>query len=308
MPTKTCAVKVKATAADDTNLKEGEFVALASVFNNVDAVGDVVLPGAFTDDLKSWADSGDVIPVLWGHQMNDPNMNIGEVLHAEETETGLQVKAQLDLENPVAQQVYKLLKGRRVGKMSFAYDIEDGAPAERDGRSVYELRKLKLHEVSVVQIPANPAATVQQVKEAADRARAAAEAKKDDGVTITVNVNAADGADAAEVGRQVLKALQSLAAVPVKAGRAISAKNEATLRAAIDQITKGAADVMSILDALDTTSDDGKASPPKPATAEEPDGVKADKPANTGTASLRLRTDLAAISEEIDAEVISLTD
>lgn len=274
MPTKTCAVKVKATAADDPTLEAGQFTALASVFNNVDAVGDVVMPGAFTADLKSWEESGDPIPVLWGHQMNDPNMNIGSVLNAQETETGLEVKAQLDLDNPIAQQVYRLLKGRRVGKMSFAYDIEDGAPAQRDGQSVYELRKLKLFEVSVVQIPANPAATIQEVKEAADR-------------------RAQKVADTPET-------------VPeLKTGRTLSAKNEATLRGALTQISGAMTDVKSVLDALDKNSDDGKASPTEPATAEEPDGAKVDMPATRpGTASFRLRADLT----ELTAEVISLTD
>jgi HK97 family phage prohead protease len=278
MPTKTCAVKVKATAADDTALIDGQFVALASVFNNVDAVGDVVMPGAFSDDLKAWQASGDPIPVLWGHQMNDPDMNLGYVMHAEETDAGLQVKAQLDLENPKAAQVYKLLKGRRVSKMSFAYDIEDGAPAERDGNGVYELRKLKLHEVSVVQIPANPAANVQQVKEAADRARAAAEAKK----------TADEKADA----------VAQYAAALVKSGRTISAKNEETLRAAMNKISEGVNSVKSILDALDASTEDGKASPTKHATAEEPDGVKTDSPTSQGTASFRLPTDLALLRAE----------
>lgn len=285
MPTKTCAVTVKATAADDPNLKEGQFTALASVFNNIDAVGDVVLPGAFADDLKAWEESGDPIPVLWGHQMADPDMNIGSVMTAGETEQGLQITAQLDLENEKAKQVYRLLKGRRVRKMSFAYDVEDAAPAERDGREVYELRKLKLHEVSVVQIPANPEAVVQQVK------------------------------DAAVVGERLVAAITEYqrlhtdtkttddAPPDVKAGRSISAKNEATLRSALDRMTGAISDVKSLLDSLE--SDDGKASPTQHATAEEPDGAKTDEPASrSGTASLRL---LADLTQEA-AEVISLTD
>jgi len=318
---------VKTTAADDSSLEDGQFTALASVFNNVDEVGDVVMPGAFTDDLKSWKASGDPIPVFWGHQMHDPNMNIGHVLDAVETETGLEVKAQLDLENPVAQQVYRLLKGRRVRKMSFAYDVEDGAPAERDGKSVYELRKLKLHEVSVVQIPANPAATIQEVKAAAERQRA----RLKDAATDAALADALTGADAAiDTAMEAVTAadaamddLLDLLKLPdpdadepaedtpkggapaTKAGRTLSAKNETALRKALDQIASGMADVKSVLDSLDNNSNDGKANPPEPATAEEPSGAKADSPASrSGPASLRLRADLA----ELSAEVISLTD
>jgi uncharacterized protein len=294
MPTKTCAVQVKATAADDSSLSAGQFTALASVFGNVDAVGDVVMPGAFTDDLKAWKSSGDPIPLLWGHQMQDPDMNLGEVLEASETDAGLQIKAVLDIENnPKAAQVYRLIKGKRVRKMSFAYDVEDGAPAERDGASVYELRKLKLHEVSVVQVPANPAASIQAVKAAADRAKAMQQAQ------------ATTPTDAPAEDEPVADPPTKTDEPAGKAGRTISAKNESALRKALDQITAGMADITSVLNSLDTTSNDGKANPvPPPATAEEPSGVKTDSPARSGPASLRLRTGL----DQLAAEVISLDD
>lgn len=321
MPIKTCAVQVKTTAADDSTLIDGQFTALASVFNNVDDVGDVVMPGAFADNLKAWTASGDPIPLLWGHQMQDPDMNLGKVLEATETNVGLQIKAELDLSNAKAAQVYKLLKGKRVSKMSFAYDILDGAPAERDGRSVYELRKLKLHEVSVVQVPANPAATIQQVKAAADRRKARLKGATTD-PQLAVLLGQVDQAIDSAVGvlsdadtamDEVLDLLQlpdpdadepaedaaggppKTAAPARKAGRVLSAKNESTLRKALDQITGGMADVKSVLDALDSTSDDGKANPAQPATAEEPHGVKTDSPASRyGPASTRLLACLAA--------------
>jgi HK97 family phage prohead protease len=329
MPTKTCAVQVKATAADDYTLKDGQFTALASVFNNIDSVGDVVMPGAFADDLKAWAASGDPIPLLWGHQMQDPDMNLGKVLDAAETSAGLQIKAELDLENPKAMQVYRLLKGKRVSKMSFAYDIEDGAPAERNGQSVYELRKLKLHEVSVVQVPANPAASIQQVKAAAERRKARLKDATADpqlaallgqaDQAIDSAMDAVTAADAAmdevldllklpdtDADEPAEDATAPKTATPAsKTGRTLSAKNESTLRKALDQIAGGMADVKSVLDSLDTTSNDGKANPAEPATAEEPSGAKTDSPAfRSGPASLRLRADLAGLS----AEVISLTD
>jgi HK97 family phage prohead protease len=305
MPTKTCAVQVKATAADDPSLKDGQFTALASVFNNIDAVGDVVMPGAFADDLKAWTASGDPIPLLWGHQMADPDFNIGHVLEASETDAGLQIKAELDLENPKAAQVYRLLKGKRVSKMSFAYDIEDGAPAERSGKSVYELRKLKLHEVSVVQIPANPAATIQQVKAAAERRKAQLSDATTDPQLTGLLTQVLDLLTAAEPGTEPEPAeLPKTGGPATKAGRTLSAKNESALRKALDQISGGMADVKSVLDALDPISNDGKANPAPPATAEEPSGVKTDSPARPGPASLRLRAGLA----ELSAEVISLSD
>lgn len=163
---KSCVAQVKAAGPTD-GLEEGQFVAYASVFDNVDSYGDVVRKGAFADSLTEWKDSGDPIPVYWSHLMSaDPEMNLGHVLEASEDDHGLKVRVQLDLENPKAVQVYRLLKGRRVRQMSFAYDIVDAGPAKIDGRDVLELRALKVHEVSVVPIGANQETDVLAVKAA----------------------------------------------------------------------------------------------------------------------------------------------
>jgi HK97 family phage prohead protease len=192
MITKDTSVQLKAGPGD--GLKEGEFVAYASVFNNIDSYGDVVMPGAFKNDLLRWEKSGNAIPLLFGHNMADPDLNIGHVVSAEEDEIGLKVTAQLDLENPKAKQVYRMLKGRRIDQMSFAYDVTDGAKGQKDGIDVYEIRDLKLYEVSVVTVGANQETEILAVKQAATLA------------------------DRLTQG--------------IKAGRVISAKNESELRSA----------------------------------------------------------------------------
>ena len=164
---------IQIKAGPDDGLAEGQFSAYASVFGNVDSYGDVVIPGAFADDLKAWEESGNAIPLLFGHNMSDPDFNIGHVVDAKEDERGLLVTAELDLENPKAKQVYRMLKGRRINQMSFAYDVLEGGDAQReklDGskEGYYELRKLKLYEVSVVTIGANQETEVLAVKTAAD--------------------------------------------------------------------------------------------------------------------------------------------
>src|SRR5450756_803731 len=151
---KTASVKIKAAGPAD-GLLDGQFTAYASVFGNEDSFGDTVVKGAFTDTLAEWAASGDSIPVLWGHDSFDPFSNIGSVVTAVEDDHGLLVTGQLDLETPKAAQVYRLLKGRRVTQMSFAYDVIDGGPVTTDGSTTFELRKLKLYEVSVVPLGAN---------------------------------------------------------------------------------------------------------------------------------------------------------
>lgn len=142
MKTKNLSAQVKATG-DDT----GEFEAIVAVFGNVDSGGDVIAKGAFAANLAEWETSGDPIPVVWSHDSNDPFSHIGSVVEASETDTGLLVKGQLDLDNPKAAQVHKLLKGRRVTQFSFAYSVLDSGPVEVDGVKATELRSLKLYEV-----------------------------------------------------------------------------------------------------------------------------------------------------------------
>lgn len=189
-------VGLKAGPGD--GLEDGQFTAYASVFGNIDSYGDVVVPGAFAKDLARWEKSGNPIPLLFGHNMSDPDYNIGHVSAAEEDAVGLKVTGQLDLENPKARQVYRMIKGRRINQMSFAYDEVDSGPAVRDGVDVWELRELKLYEVSVVTIGANSETEILAVK---------------------------------SLPGAVQRALHD-----IKAGRVLSAKNEGELRGAHEAI------------------------------------------------------------------------
>lgn len=156
---KSAPFKVKAAGERD-GLKEGQFEGYASVFGNVDSYGDIVQPGAFLKSLGEWEEKGDPIPLLWGHDMEDPFSNVGVIDHAEEDDHGLKVRGTFDLENPKAAQVYRLAKGRRTTGMSFAYAVRDSE--EKDGN--LHLKDLELFEASIVPIGANPLAGVEAVK------------------------------------------------------------------------------------------------------------------------------------------------
>lgn len=162
MKTKSILARVKAAGPDD-GLEEGQFLAYASVFGNVDSYGDVVKKGAFKDTLEEWGKKDAPIPLLWGHDIFDMFNNIGHLEDAKEDDHGLLVKGQFDLENPNGKQAYRLVKTKRVTDLSFAYDVLDEGkiPASSvkedagDEESYNELRKLKLYEVSVVPMGAN---------------------------------------------------------------------------------------------------------------------------------------------------------
>jgi uncharacterized protein len=173
MKFKSCPASLKTPdAADFDDPGAGEFDALVSVFGNVDAMGDVVMPGAFTDTLTAWKNSPDTMPVLWSHRVDDPAYNIGAVVEAEEiyagderipawasphvhSHGGLWIKGLIDVgpdASAVARHARKLLAARRVTQFSYAYDVIDEGPDEHGNN---ELRKLWLHECSPTQVGAN---------------------------------------------------------------------------------------------------------------------------------------------------------
>lgn len=260
---KSCPVKVKAAGEVD-GLEEGQFEAIVSVFGNKDSYGDIVQPGAFADTLKEWEASGNPIPVYYSHRMDDPDFNIGHVVEAKETDEGLWVKAQIDLdpEAKKAAQVYRLLKGRRLTQFSFAYDIIDGGWETKGEEEFYALRKLKVYEVGPTPIGANQETELLGVKSAAEHA--------------------------------------AKFAADVKAGRVLSAKNESTLREAAASLDAASKSITDVLAAVSDGEDQGKnAQPAGPAKDEEPSGAKSEEPSSTRPADAYLA--VISISEREEA-------
>lgn len=156
---------IKSELMEDGGIVKG----YASTFDrDPDAYGDVVAPGAFAKSLERWKalnEEGRYIPLLWGHDTEDPTSNIGRVTEAIEDERGLLITAEFDADNEKAQYVRKLVQEGRVYQFSFAFEIIDQGPTTlEDGRKANELKELELFEVSLVQIPANQHATVEEVK------------------------------------------------------------------------------------------------------------------------------------------------
>ena len=154
----------QATLDVSGELDDGQFTGYASVFGNVDSYGDVVVKGAFAKSLATFGANGAGIPCYWSHRMDDPHMNIGATVTAVEDDRGLKVTVQLDLESATGAYVHKLIKQGRVTQMSFAYDVLEAAEVKADDRWVYELRELKIHEVSVVPVGANQETELLAVK------------------------------------------------------------------------------------------------------------------------------------------------
>ena len=160
MNTKALAFEVKAFDAES-----GVFEGYASVFGVKDSYGDVVVKGAFAESLSNDYAGGAGIPCWWSHKFDDPEMNIGKTLSAVEDDHGLLVKVQLDLASSTGSRVHALMLDGRVSQMSFGYKVLEGAFVESDEHGYfYEIRKVKLYEVSVTPIGANDATEILSVK------------------------------------------------------------------------------------------------------------------------------------------------
>lgn len=215
----------KALPAEDE--KRGRFEALVSVFGNVDVQGDRVMEGAFQKSIEGWRATGAPIPVIWSHAWGDPNAHIGSADPADVVEVpgqGLKVAGSIDLDNPFAAQVYRLLKERRVRQFSFGYEVKREKVA-KDGAN--ELLELGLIEVGPTLKGANPSTELLAVKsDLEDAAKAAAdEATEEPAEAVKTYVET-----------RLKAVLASLLEPDTKAGRSISSKNESKIRTAVDSL------------------------------------------------------------------------
>lgn len=136
----------------------------ATFIREPDSWGDVIKKGAFTECLERMKTEGKVIPLLWNHDSYDLKAYIGTVFDLGEDDHGLLFEAGFD-DTPEAQRARELAMDGRLCKFSFAYDVlEAGEVILEDGRTANELRKLNIHEVSLVMYPANPDTSIIEVK------------------------------------------------------------------------------------------------------------------------------------------------
>ena len=134
-----------------------------------DSYGDVIAKGAFQECIERLKAEGRVLPLLWNHDSCDLSSFIGTVAELKEDDHGLMFDATFD-DTQEAQRARELAIDGRLCKFSFAYDVLEAADVTlEDGRKAYELRKLNIHEVSLVMYPANPDTGVVEVKGADEK-------------------------------------------------------------------------------------------------------------------------------------------
>lgn len=162
--------EVRALSTDSTSLRIGGY---AAQFNK-EATGlsfrEVIAPGAFTRTLQS----GEPVFLLVNHDTDNLPLASTQsgTMALRQDETGLWMEADLDPNNPRAQELASAVSRGDVSKMSFAFTVApDGDTREAGLRT---LQDLNLFEVSVVTWPAYDATTVGMRTASAEDAEAEA--------------------------------------------------------------------------------------------------------------------------------------
>jgi len=131
-----------------------------AVFNSLDRVGDIIVPGAFKSSIADWKKAGSMPPMLWQH---DPDNPIGVWTDLREDEKGLHATGELILDVPQAKIARALLGRGAIRHLSIGYKTIDKAIDRTTGARL--LKQIELFEVSLVTVPAMPGALVENVKD-----------------------------------------------------------------------------------------------------------------------------------------------
>lgn len=125
---------------------QGNFEGYASVFNNVDSYGDIMLPGAFAESIGK----KNAVPMLFNHWMDNL---IGKASALREDDIGLSFHGRLTPGASMANDVYQHMKAEALDGVSIGYRVQPGG-ADMEGK-VRTLSRVDLLEISMVIAPAN---------------------------------------------------------------------------------------------------------------------------------------------------------
>lgn len=154
-------------AGVDNEHVAGYFEGLCST-SDLDRVGDIVEPTAFRDTKA--AD----VRLLWQHRQTEP---IGVIEDMQIQAKGVRIRAAI-ANTTQGRDVMTLLRLGAIRCTSIGYTVPQGGSrieqikgADGKPQRVRRINRLVCHEVSIVSVPANPAAIITQVKsEAGDYA------------------------------------------------------------------------------------------------------------------------------------------
>lgn len=155
---------VKTLAFEETEIKfsgdgrQGIFEGYASVFNNTDSDGDIILPGAFKNAL---ANQSRKVAMFFNHKTWD--LPVGKWDSLAEDDKGLYVRGQLTPGHSGATDLKAAMQHGTVDGMSVGFSVtKDDYSLGTSGRIFKNIAALR--EISVCTFPANELAGVSAMK------------------------------------------------------------------------------------------------------------------------------------------------
>lgn len=137
---------------------QGVFEGYASVFNVVDGDGDIILPGAFANALKTQTRS---VAMFFNHRRNE--IPVGKWLDLAEDSVGLHVRGELTPGNPQSDALKAAMIHGTVGGMSVGFTAAKADVAQIETGYAFK-NAAQLSEISICTFPANEQATVSALK------------------------------------------------------------------------------------------------------------------------------------------------
>ena len=126
-----------------------------AIFNNVDRQGDVLLPGCFAKSIQERGPESTAngkILFLWQHESDEP---LGRITVLQEDAKGLYFEAVID-EIELGDRCIKQLESGTLNQFSIGFSYVWDSVRYDDARDAYLVGEVKLYEISVVSIAANP--------------------------------------------------------------------------------------------------------------------------------------------------------
>lgn len=145
--------------AAESEAARGVIVGYASVFNLKDLQGDIVPRGAFLQSLKGWKLIKQQPAMLWQHL---PARPCGDWIELREDSIGLFARGQLDMASATGTKAWQQVKAGAVNGLSIGYLIKRSH--YDSARRARILDEISLEEISLVTLPANPAARITGMK------------------------------------------------------------------------------------------------------------------------------------------------
>ena len=148
--------------AKAVDFKERTFEGYSSTWD-MDLVGDVIRPGAYSRTLREWKAAGDrrVIPLIDQHDYSSIRNVLGKMVDARENDRGLWSRFRVVEGEDGDGLLYRVRMGA-LNSLSIGYRVVPGRTESGtlDGKTVRYIKDLDLLEVSAVIYPANPEALI----------------------------------------------------------------------------------------------------------------------------------------------------